>query len=55
MVLQWYVWAAREFGWSMHTVDNTDLAVFFELVTLNDKMLHPEDYVPAEYLFGHFN
>lgn len=52
-VLQWYVWAGRELHYSYETVDNMPLSDFFDMVILYDKINHPDDYVPAERLFGH--
>ena len=33
------------------TVDNMSAEEFFDVVLLYDKMMHPDDYVPAEEIF----
>jgi hypothetical protein len=50
-VLVFYLWAGREFGWSQDIVDNTDLSYFLDLYVLDDKINHPDDYLPGEFYF----
>lgn len=51
MVLQWYIFAGRELHMEWKTVDDMSVDEFFDIVVLYDKILHPDDYVPAEEIF----
>lgn len=46
-----YIWAGREFGWSVKEVDDMYVSDLMDIYVLNDKLSHPEDYRPAEYYF----
>lgn len=46
-----WLWAAREFGWTMQEIDNMDLTELLCLYVLNYKLNNPNEFRPAEYYF----
>lgn len=47
-VLCFWLWCAKNFGWTEKQINETSLSFILDLYVLQDKIDNPNDYIPVE-------